>query len=167
VRFRNPYLFGLLLILISFPSCRPMKFGSVGSWNFWTGEFRWTRGTVRLPPGWTYQERNEGDSFSGAFVSPDRKQWLGFDMGSYAGFWATPSDCLFEERIVRGARVWTARSCPDPRRLSRYAVTFPDSGIANFFIYTNNIADAEPIWFIARSFRPEGPVTRIEWPPPR
>jgi hypothetical protein len=143
-----------------------MEFGSVGSWDFRTGEFNWWSGTVRLPPGWTYQERNEGDSFSGAFVSPDGKQWLGFDIGGYAGFWATPGDCLFEERIVDGARVRTAQRCPDgdPQTPNRYAVTFPDSGIANFFIYAKDLDGAAPIWFIARSFHHEGPVTTVEWP---
>lgn len=161
-----------LIILASLWTCSLLscdgriQLGTNASWTARTGEFNWGRGTVNLPPGWTYAERGSADSFAGAFVAPDREQWLGFDIGGYAGLWAKPEDCLFEERVVDGARVWTAQHCPDgdPQTTNRYAVTFPDSGPANFHMRATNTTYAEPIWFIARSFRPRGPVTRVQWP---
>lgn len=156
MRLPHPNLLGVLLLTI-LSSCSPMDLGADGRWDFRTGEFSWRSGTVRLPPGWTYAERGSADSFTGAFVAPDGKRWLGFDIGGHAGLWATEKDCLFEERIVGDARVWTGQLCPDgdPQTTNRYAVTFPDSGPASFYMRANNMADAEPIRFIARSFRPK------------
>ena len=39
-------------------------------------------------------------------------------------------------------------------RTTLVAVTFPDSGCANFFLVASKPEDATPVDFIARSFRP-------------
>lgn len=159
------YLLLGLLIAAALTSCDGhVRFGAKSGWTAGTGEFYWTCGAVTLPRGWTYQEWNTGDSFSGSFVTADGESWIGFDFGPYAGLWATPGHWLFEEAVVDGARVWTASQFPDedPETPTRYAVTFPDCGEANFFMYADDIRDTVALWAIARSFRPVGPVTRIE-----
>lgn len=155
MRLLHAYLLGFLL-LATLSSCSPINVGSEGRWDFQTGEFSWRSGTVRLPPGWTYAQRGSADSFAGAFVSPDGKRWIGFDIGGSAGLWATEEDCLFDESVVDNTRIWTAQLCrdKDTQTPNRYAVTFPDSGPANFYMRADNAVDAEPIWFIAQSFRP-------------
>ena len=63
---------------------------------------------------------------------------------------------LFEERIIKGARVWAARQSYRRRgRTMWLAVTFPDNGCANFYLTSSNIEDAAIIDSIARSFHPK------------
>lgn len=63
----------------------------------------------------------------------------------------------FEERIVDGARVWTGHEKWPIAGVSGvvlYAVTFPDSGCANFYLQSSNPNDAAIIRGIAQSFHP-------------
>ena len=133
-----------------------------GSWDGPSATFTWRMGSVRLPPGFTYRLGVGGDSFQGSFTAPDRRVVVDHDIGaSYiSGVYASREGSLvFNERIVNGARVWTAtkkQQLPNGRHTFRYAVTFPDSECANFFLYSSNPEDAVTIDFIARSFEPRG-----------
>jgi hypothetical protein len=133
-------------------SCRQRV--SPVSWNSKSGKFTWWRGEVTLPTGLKYRGE-PSDSFAGHFTSLDGKLVIRHDIGGYAGAYASPRDGFhFEERVVDGVRVWTARR--DRSRTTLFAVTFPDSGCANFFLESSRIEDAAIIDSIARSFRPKG-----------
>jgi hypothetical protein len=129
------------------------------SWDKRAGLFRWWSGEVTLPVGFSY-ERDVSDTFEGHFTSPNGKLIIHHDIGGYAGAWAkSKGSDVFEERIVEGARVWTAQR---RRRIGGgdntllFAVSFPDNGCSNFYLRSNNIDDAAIIGAIARSFRPKG-----------
>lgn len=143
-----------LILASSLSSCDGHIDTGSGDWKARTGEFTWSCGTVTLPPGWAYREWSTGDSASGSFSSGER--WIGFDFGPYAGHYAGPHNWRFEEKIVRGARVWIGQRYPDDHSAGRnlFAVEFPDCGEANFFMPTNDKDDWEPMLFIANSFRP-------------
>jgi hypothetical protein len=124
------------------------------SWNSKSGKFTWWRGEVTLPVGLRYRGV-PSDTFEGRFTSPDGKLVIRHDIGGYAGAYASRRDAFsFEERVVEGARVWTARRYRG--RATLMAVTFPDSGCANFFLESSRIEDAAVIDSIARSFQPKG-----------
>jgi hypothetical protein len=128
-------------------------------WSGKSGTFAWGSGEVTLPSGFTYQVDQGADTFEGHFTSPDGKTVVGYDIGWYAGAWATREKAFFfDARVVDGARVWTAkRDWPDGKggRTTLVAVTFPDSGCANFFLASARVEDATFMHFIARSFRPK------------
>lgn len=154
-RQRSFLIFCVLLV----PSCARRATLPMGlSWDERSGTFRWPQGEVRLPAGFRYQPDNGGDTFEGHFTSADGKVVVRYDIGWYAGVWAKPEGSLFfEEKVVEGARVWTAkRGRPGSTggNTNVVAVTFPDCGCANFFVKSSQGEDAEPIAFIARSFRP-------------
>ena len=115
-------------------------------WNEATGRFSWERGEVTIPNGFTYQVDQGADTFEGHFTSDDGHITFRHDIGGYAGAWAKS----LNERSVAGARVWT----------SKRAVTFPDSGCANFFFPESSIEAALVIERIATSFRPKSPIDR-------
>ncbi|MCL4841689.1 MAG: RDD family protein [Bryobacteraceae bacterium] len=129
------------------------------SWDGKSATFKWWGGEVRLPPGFRYRVLNGADSFEGEFTSADGSVVVGHDIGGYAGAWASRRGALsFNERLTGQARVWTARrQISDDRggHSIRSAVTFPDSGCANFFVrsYTPE-RGAQVIDFIATSYRP-------------
>ena len=85
-----------------------------------------------------------------------------YDIGGPAGAYASRNAAnSFSERIVEGARVWTAKKdWPDGKggRTVLVAVTFPDSGCANFYLKSPKNEDAAVIDFIAQSFHPNGPI---------
>jgi len=122
--------------------------------------FRWAGGEVTLPGGFRYREDHGADSFEGHFTSPDGKIIVRHDIGGYAGASANRREAVaFEERVIDGSRAWIAqRKWPDGPVATTFmfAVTFPDNGCANFFLTSNNVADAWPIQRIAQSFRPKG-----------
>lgn len=129
------------------------------SWDEKSATFKWWGGEVRLPPGFRYRVLVGADSFEGEFTSADGSVVVGHDIGGYAGAWASKRGALsFDERLAGQARVWTARhQISDGRggHSIRSAVTFPDSGCANFFVrsYTPE-RGAQVIDFIAASYRP-------------
>jgi hypothetical protein len=127
------------------------------NWDEKSGVFRWKLGEVTLPPGFTYQV-DPSDTFEGHFTSRDGKPVIRLDNGGYAGAYAERKDALFfEERLVDGVRVWTARrkwGVAGTKTLM--AVTFPDNGCANFYLESSNAEDAAIIDALARSFRPKG-----------
>lgn len=129
------------------------------SWDAKSGIFRWWAAEVQLPVGFRYQVDQGTDTFEGHFTSPDRALIVYHDIGGYAGAYASRKRALnFEERLVDGARIWTARrEWPDGKggRTVLVAVTFPDSGCANFFLESSKPNDVAPIEFIAKSFRPK------------
>jgi uncharacterized RDD family membrane protein YckC len=128
------------------------------SWDGRSATFKWWGGEVRLPAGFRYRVLNGADSFEGEFTSADGSVVVGHDIGGYAGAWASRRGALsFDERLAGQARVWTARrQISDGRggHSIRSAVTFPDSGCANFFVrsYTPE-SGAQVIDFIAASYR--------------
>lgn len=129
-------------------------------WDEKSSVFRWSGGEVRLPGKFTYQ-RDVGDTIAGHFTSPDEKLVIHHDIGSYAGAYANRwlADS-FEERIIEGSRVWTARqSYRRGGRTMWLAVTFPDNGCANFYLTPTTIEDAALLDSIARSFHPRGRTT--------
>jgi hypothetical protein len=130
------------------------------SWNPKSATFAWWGGEVKLPVGFTYRVDQGTDTFQGHFTSPDGKLIVRHDIGGYAGSWAARGRAFsFEERVVEGARVWSARQVwPDGKGGSTtlVALTLPDSGCANFFLMSSKIEDATAIESIARSFRPKG-----------
>jgi len=130
------------------------------SWNAKSATFAWWGGEVKLPVGFTYQVDQGTDTLEGHFTSPDGRLVVRHDIGGYAGAWAARGKAFFfEERVVEGVRVWAAkRAWPDGKGGSTtlVALTFPDSGCANFFLMSSKIEDATAIDSIARSFRPKG-----------
>jgi|SRR5579872_765897 len=140
------------------PACarRPALPQSV-NWDEKSGVFRWWAGEVRIPAGFTH-EIEPSDTFQGHFTSRDGKPVIRHDIGGYAGVYAERKDALFfEERIVDGARVWTARrTWGMTGTKTLIAVTFPDNGCANFYLESSKGEDASIIDALARSFRPKG-----------
>jgi len=128
------------------------------SWDKESGTFAWGSGEVKVPSGFTYQVDPGVDTFEGHFIAPDGKLILRHDIGWYAGAWASAKDASsFEERLIEGARIWTARRhWPDGRggTTTLLAITFPDSGCANFFLYVPRVEDAQLITQLAQSYRP-------------
>jgi hypothetical protein len=129
------------------------------SWNPRSGVFAWWGGQVTLPDGFKYEQEG-GDTFVGQFTSSDGKVIIHHDIGGYAGAWARLRGAYaFEERVIEGARVWTAQRTwptgPGTRDSILFAVTFPDNGCANFYLTSSNLKDAASIDRIARSFRPK------------
>jgi hypothetical protein len=113
---------------------------------------------VKLPVGFTYEKDRGIDSYVGHFASPDGQLIVRHDIGLFAGAYASKKDSfVFKEKVVGGARVWTARRGWRSREGSRtvlVAVTFPDSGCANFYVESSKSEDAALIEEIANSFRP-------------
>lgn len=145
----------VLMIGLSLYGVERMSRPPLDVWNPDTGRFAWWAGQVTLPPGYTHHARYGGDSYAGYFVSPDERLTVEFDIGGYAGHFANRKDAdYFEEGMVNGARVWIAKCCSS-HGTGTYAVTFPDSGCANFFLHSSKDADAAVIYSIARSFRPK------------
>jgi hypothetical protein len=130
------------------------------TWNAESATFVWWGGQVNLPIGFTYQVDQGADTFEGHFTSADGKLVIRHDIGGYAGAWASRDrSFFFREDVINGARVWIAkRHWPDGKgkggRTTLVAVTFPDSGCANFFVESFRPEDAIPVDLIARSFRP-------------
>jgi hypothetical protein len=133
---------------------------SAVSWNKKSRVFGWWGGEVTLPVGFNYQQDVGADTDVGHFTSPDGKLRIEHDIGGYAGAWANRREAItFEERVINGSRALIAqRKWPDGSggATLMFAVTFPDNGCANFFLTSNNVADAWPIQRIAQSFRPKG-----------
>ena len=131
----------------------------LGSWNRSSEKFIWWAGEVTLPLGFTYRG-DPSDSFAGHFTSPDGKPIIHHDIGGYAGAYAANQDAFFfEERVVDGARVWLAKKDwlkGASKGTTLGAVTFPDSGCANFFLESTKTEDASLLSSIAGSFRPNG-----------
>jgi hypothetical protein len=130
------------------------------TWSAESGTFVWWGGRINIPLGFTYQVDQGTDSFEGHFTSADGKLVIRHDIGGYAGAWASRERSLFfREDVIEGARVWIAkRDWPDGKGMGGQtilvAVTFPDSGYANFFLESSKAEDAALIELIARSFHP-------------
>ncbi|HEV8147002.1 MAG TPA: hypothetical protein VGP79_11500 [Bryobacteraceae bacterium] len=121
--------------------------------------FGWWGGEVALPVGFRYQQDVGTDTDVGHFTSPDGTLTIEHDIGGLAGAYANRRDALAFEELIDGSRAWIAqRRTPDSSggTTFRFAVTFPNNGCANFFLTSNNVADAWPIQRIAQSFRPRG-----------
>jgi len=122
-------------------------------WDRNSETYTWPEGEVRLPRGFTFRQDRGTDTVEGHFTSPDGRVVVRLDIGGYAGVYAKREDAVrFAETVVDGRRVWIATQ----RRPFRVAVTFPDSGCANFYA---DSADGGAIEAIARSFRSRGEVT--------
>ena len=119
---------------------------------------------MNLPSGFTYQVDQGADTFEGHFTSADGGLVIRHDIGGYAGAWASKDKSFFfREDRIDGARVWIAkRNWPDGKGTggltTLVAVTFPDSGCANFFLKSPRPEDATPVDRIALSFRPNGRI---------
>jgi len=125
------------------------------SWDGWTGSFAWEAGEVQLPRGYRYTMDVGADSDAGHFTGPGGSVVIQHAIGWYAGAWVTPCRSLMvEEWEVGGARVWLGTG------EYRVAVTFPDSGMANFFVDRGNREAIQVLEALARSFRPLGQVRR-------
>ena len=109
---------------------------------------------MQLPAGFRYRVDQGADSFEGHFTSADGVV-VRHDIGGYAGAFASKRRALvFQERVVGSARVWFAQCVsPDGDRGSRIqtAVTFPDSGCANFYTDSSKPEAVAAIKFIASS----------------
>jgi hypothetical protein len=155
---RTPWRLLTTIALLA-SACNRISFRD-GGWDGGSATFTWRAGSVRLPPGFTYRPGRGGDSFEGRFTSPDRKLIVDHDIGAcyISGAYASREGSLvFNERIVDGARVWTAtkdQPLPSGRHTFRFAVTFPDCECSNFFLYSSKPEDAVTIDFIARTFQP-------------
>ncbi len=132
-------------------------------WNREPGVFEWYAGKVRFPHGFHYERDASCDSDQGRFTSFLHSAVVFHDIGSYAGAFANPrSSDFFQESTVNGFRVriaMRAQTYPNsPKHF--FAVTFPDSGCANFFFASNDPADAALIHQIAKSYQPKGSPSR-------
>ncbi|MDX2267128.1 MAG: hypothetical protein NW208_03415 [Bryobacter sp.] len=131
-------------------------------WNRETGKFTWYRGEVSLPKGYSYTVTEGVDTFTGVFLSPFRRVVVNHDIGGFAGAFAKSRKAIhFEEKTVQGARVWQAThklETPEGPNSYLVAVTFPDSGCANFFLETRDSSDSNIIRSIAASYVPIKPV---------
>lgn len=109
-----------------------------------------------MPRGFTHHG-DAGDTIEGHFSSTDGKVVIRYDIGWNAGAYASAkAGPSFNERLIDGTRVWTARRMlPDGRggTTTEVAVTFPDAGCANFFLDSSRSEDAELIAHIAESYR--------------
>jgi len=148
------------------PSCaRQLQLPKDATWSPDTGKFAWSGGEVKLPVGFTYQVDQGADSFEGHFTSADGKLVIRHDIGVFAGHFASQKESLFfRENVIDGARVWVAKTAwPDGKGtgglITLVAVTFPDSGCANFFLKSSRPEDAALVDQIARSFRPTNRTT--------
>jgi hypothetical protein len=155
---RTQWVLPILCALLEASCGRSSALPKGVSWDEKTSTFAWWGGEVKVPSGFTYQMDQGADTFEGHFRSPDGKLVIRHDIGWYAGVWASAKDATsFEERLVEGARVWTTLGRrPDDGGGSRslVAVTFPDAGCANFFLYSSRVEDAAPITHIAQTYRP-------------
>lgn len=128
------------------------------SWDKKTRMFAWWGGEVEVPRGFIYVGGVGGDTSEGHFDSPDGQLVIQYDIGSYAGAYANRENAIsFEEQSVESARVWTARRALENGRGGTdilVAVTFPDGGCANFFLYSSRPEAAELIARIAQTYRP-------------
>jgi hypothetical protein len=155
---RTPWCLLTTIALLG-SACNRISFPD-GGWDGGSATFTWRAGSVRLPPGFTYRPGGGLDSFEGRFTSRDGKLVVAHDIGAcyISGAYASREKSLvFDERIVDGARVWTAtkeRPLPNGRHTLLFAVTFPDYECANFFLNSAKPEDAATIDFIARSFQP-------------
>ena len=157
--FMRTQWFLLILCALLGTSCRRSSALPKGvSWDKKTSTFVWWGGEVRVPSGFTYQVDHGADSFEGHFSAPDGKPVIRHDIGGYAGAWASAKDATsFEERLIQGSRVWTARrNLADGKggTTTLVAVTFPDAGYANFFLYSSRVEDAKLIMHLAQTYLP-------------
>src|SRR5215471_3282656 len=140
-------------------SCTRLRMPKDAAWHPKSGAFVWWRGQVKLPVGFTYQVDQGADSFVGHFTSADGRLIVRDDIGGYAGVYADREQSrTFRATVVGGARVWVAkRDWPDGKGkggiTTLAAVTFPDSGYANFLLASSRPEDAVVIDFIADSFQ--------------
>ena len=58
-------------------------------WDAESATLVWWAGQVSLPIGFTYQVDQGGDTFEGHFTSADGKLIIRYDIGGYAGAWAS------------------------------------------------------------------------------
>lgn len=150
-------LFLLITWVLVGTSCGPgISHPQSLTWDAGTRTFAWPGGEVKVPPGFTYHGGEGLDTLEGHFSSPDGKLAIRYDIGAFAGAYANARDASsFREHFVLGTRVWVAtRPAPSIGSTSRVAVTFPDSGCANFFVHSNRPEDAELIAQIAQSYHP-------------
>jgi hypothetical protein len=127
------------------------------NWNSAARTYQWPHGSVKIPPGFAHHCCEGLDSIQGRFVSPDKELVIYYDIGGFAGSYADPKDQSFKEQFVEGTRVWTAQHQTRHDAgvaQTRFAVTFPDAGCANFFLYSSRSGDAEVIAQIAASYHP-------------
>ncbi len=130
------------------------------TWDAASGRFCWAEGELAVPPGFQYLPDWGTDTFVGHFTSRDGQVVISHDIGSHADTWARQDkqSTSFHEDMVDGARVWVVRrdlSGGPAGRVSHFAVTFPDSGCANFYMESSKPEDGQVIEFMARSFRPK------------
>jgi hypothetical protein len=149
------------LIMVGMVGCTHRAPPPAGrQWDSRTATFAWSSGEIKLPPGFAHHADPGDDSFEGHFTSRDERVTVRYDIGAYAGCWASRQRALaFSETVVDGFRVLTAkRELPDGRgsRAVLVAATFPEAECANFFLESANEADAKIIDYIAQSFRGKG-----------
>lgn len=152
----------LMMIALWYSSCvtRP-QMPRWASWNKHTSQFVWHGGSIQFPKGFNYSIRSNDDTFEGQFNSRDNAVEIVHDIGGYAGAWAQHKDAqVFKEKFAGRARIWIAihynpnsRGGKDPL----IAITFPDSGCANFYAYSDSPQAIVTFEFLAASFKP-GPV---------
>jgi hypothetical protein len=123
-------------------------------WDPDSGRFAWGSGQVTLPTGFKYHLNYGGDTFEGYFTSPDGRLVIRHDIGPYAADCSKREGALPGEKLVEGARVWVAHRDRGPSG-ALAAVTFPDSGCANFYLYSDKTEGAAIIDSLALSFRPK------------
>lgn len=129
------------------------------NWDAGSGKFTWASGEVVVPAGFTYLPDWGADTFVGRFTSPDGRVVVSHDIGTTASIWARRDKATtsFTESVVDGARVWVAKRewlSGLGGRIAMYAVTFPDSGCASFYLESSEPQDSKVIESLARSFHP-------------
>jgi hypothetical protein len=149
----------LVLLLGTLGLLRPDWNSKIFDWNPQTGQLDWRIGQVRVPPGYTYFRDAGVDSFVGHFTSADGAVVIWHDIGPYAGEWAKAKDAFeFQETSRCGARIWKSKAVrPDGSNGAQIlmALTFPDSGTANFYVYRPTPAAEAALEFLAASYVPK------------
>lgn len=123
------------------------------AWNPQSHVFSWGPGSVRIPSGFEHQPAHGIDTLVGDFISTERKLVIRYDIGDLAGEHGGIGGM---ETLNQGARVRSGQTISDLNGVPKTfaAVSFPDSGCANFFLESLNKSDAVLIEEIGKSYRP-------------
>ncbi len=146
----------VFLDVIAFQLLRPESDAGINVvWNAESGTFSWGSGEVKLPPGFTYHAERGIDTFVGRFTSRDGKIVIEHDIGELAAEHLGMGNV---QTISKGSRVLTGRAVASESGTTKFfaAVSFPDTGCANFYQESQSEKDLYAIELVRANYRPVG-----------